>query len=65
MQLAQTLPSVPRELLKPHGGIKINVLMFISAIALIILSIYGYWLWDWYNWCCFLFTVIALQFVKM
>ena len=61
MQLAQTLPSVPRELLKPHGGMNINVLMFISALALIILSICGYWLWGWYNWCCFLATVLALH----
>lgn len=61
MQLAETLPKVPKELLKPHGGININVLMFALAIALIILSNCGYWLWDWYHWCCFFANVLALH----
>ena len=42
MQSAQTLRTVPKEFLKPPGGINPNVLMFTVALLLIFLSAWGY-----------------------
>lgn len=53
--------TVPRELLKPPGGLNPTVLMFFSAIALLVLSACGYWLWDWKHWLCFGLNVLALH----
>ncbi|MDJ0725145.1 MAG: fatty acid desaturase [Prochloraceae cyanobacterium] len=62
MQLTQTASmAVPKEFLKPHGGLNLNVIMFLSALGLIILSTCGYWLWGWYGWCCFSLNVLALH----
>jgi len=52
---------VPKELLKPHGGLNVNVWMFVSAIALLTLSNCGYWLWNWQGGYCFVINVIALH----
>ncbi len=61
MQSAQTLLTVPKEFLKPPGGLNPNVLMFLAALTLIVLSTCGYWLWGWSDWCCFLSNVLALH----
>lgn len=62
MQLAQTASTtVPKEFLKPHGGFNLNVIMFLSALGLIMVSTCGYWLWGWYDWCCFSLNVLALH----
>ena len=61
MQSAQSLQLTPREFLKPHGGFNINVLMFLAALVLLILSHGGYWLWGWLGWCCFCVNVVALH----
>lgn len=53
--------TVPREFLKPPGGLNPTVLMFFSAIALLVLSTCGYWLWDWKHWFCFGLNVLALH----
>ena len=45
MQSAQTLLTVPKEFLKPHGGFNPNVLMFLAALILINLSVCGYFIW--------------------
>ncbi len=61
MQSAQTLRTVPKEFLKPHGGININVLMFTAALMLIALSVFGYFWWGVPGWCCFSANVLALH----
>jgi beta-carotene hydroxylase len=61
MSEAQKPLTVPREFLKPPGGLNPTVLMFFSAIALLVLSTCGYWLWDWKHWCCFCLNVLALH----
>ncbi|NES81054.1 MAG: beta-carotene hydroxylase [Moorea sp. SIO2B7] len=63
MQSAQTLLTVPKEFLKPHGGFNPNVLMFLAALILINLSVCGYFIWDWFHWCCFFCNVLALHLV--
>ncbi len=61
MQSAEKLLSVPKELLKPHGGFNLNVGLFLTAIALIVFSTCGYWLWNWPDWLCFGANVLALH----
>lgn len=61
MQVAQTLPKVPKEFLNPHGGLNPNLCMFLAAFSLIVLSCGGYWLWGWWDWCCFCANVLALH----
>lgn len=53
--------TVPRELLGPSGGLNINLLMFLSAVAIVVISTIGYWSWDWPDWCCFMMNVLALH----
>jgi beta-carotene hydroxylase len=52
---------VPKDLLQPHGGWNVNVWMFVSAIAILIISNCGYWLNNWYGGYCFMLNVIALH----
>jgi beta-carotene hydroxylase len=61
MQSAEMLLTVPKEYLKPPGGLNLNVLMFFTALTLISLSVCGYWLWSWPAWCCFCSNVLALH----
>ncbi len=61
MQSAQTLRTVPKEFLKPPGGINPNVLMFIAALMLIFSSTWGYFGGVLPGWCCFLANVLALH----
>ncbi len=61
MQSAQTLQTVPKQFLKPPGGINPNVLMFTAALMLIVLSTCSYFLGIVPGWCCFLANVLALH----
>jgi beta-carotene hydroxylase len=61
MQSAQTLQTVPKQFLKPPGGINPNVLMFTAALMLIVLSTCTYFLGIVPGWCCFLANVLALH----
>jgi beta-carotene hydroxylase len=61
MQSAETLLTVPKEFLKAPGGFNLNLIMFFVALGLIVLSVCGYWLWGWWDWCCFCFNVLALH----
>lgn len=53
--------TVPKEFLLPAGGINLTLLMFLSAVALVTSSIFGYWYWNWPGWSCFLINVLALH----
>jgi beta-carotene hydroxylase len=53
--------TAPKEFLGPPGDFNPTLLMFFAAIAIIVLSVLGYWRWDWPDWCCFCLNVIALH----
>ena len=61
MQLAQKLRTVPKEYLKPHGGLNPNVLMTIVALMLIASSVWGYFVGNFPVWYCFVVNVLALH----
>jgi beta-carotene hydroxylase len=58
---AQKPLTVPKELLVAPGGFNRNVLMFLVAVVMVVLSTFGYWLWHWPHWCCFVTNVIAIH----
>jgi len=58
---AQKPLTVPREFLGPPGKFNLTLLIFILAIALVVLSTCGYWLWNWHEVLCFFTNVIALH----
>jgi beta-carotene hydroxylase len=55
--------TVPRELLGPPGEFNPTLIMFLVAVATIVLSTLGYWCWNWPGWCCFIMNTIALHLV--
>lgn len=61
MQSAQMLLTVPKEFLKAPDGLNPTAIMFLAALGLIVFSVCGYWLWNWWDWCCFCFNVLALH----
>ena len=61
MPSVKMLQTVPRELLKPHGGFNPNVWMFLSALGLISSSAWSYYYWNLPGWCCFLANLLALH----
>jgi len=61
MSEAEKPMTVPRALLSPPGDFNPTLLMFLAAIAMFAVSNFGYWLWEWPHWCCFITNVIALH----
>ncbi len=61
MSEAEKPMTVPKELLSPPGDFNPTLLMFLAAIAMFGLSNFGYWLWEWPHWCCFVTNIIALH----
>lgn len=55
--------TVPKEFLGPTDGFNPNLLMFLVAVGMVVLSTCGYWRWDWPDWCCFGLNVVALHMV--
>lgn len=53
--------TVPKELLGSPGVINPTLLMFLAAVWVAVMSVSGYWVWNWPNWCCFLMNVVALH----
>ncbi|WP_315788007.1 beta-carotene hydroxylase [Fischerella sp. JS2] len=51
----------PKELLAPPGGFNPTLLMFLAAVAIVVLSCLGYWVWHWPHWISFVMNVIALH----
>lgn len=55
---------VPKELLGPSTAFfSPNLLMFLAAVGMVVLSTLGYWAWGWPSWCIFIINVIALHVV--
>ena len=42
----------PKELLSPPGGFNPTLLMFLAAVGIVVLSVLGYWVWQWQQWIC-------------
>lgn len=61
MSKAQKPLIVPKEFLAPPGDFNPTLLMFLAALAMLVLSNCGYWLWEWSHWCCFTTNVLALH----
>ena len=53
--------SVPYEFLGPPGAFNPTLLMFLAAVALIIISTTGFFYWNWPNWLTFSANVLALH----
>ncbi|AKG22263.1 beta-carotene hydroxylase [Calothrix sp. 336/3] len=54
-----TIP--PKELLLPPGGFNPTLLMFMGAVGIVVLSVLGYWVWQFPDWVCFGMNVLALH----
>lgn len=61
MPEAEKQLTVPREFLGPPGEFNPTLLLFLVAIAIAVISNCGYWLWSWYDWCCFCLNVLAIH----
>jgi beta-carotene hydroxylase len=54
-----TIP--PKELLAPPGDFNPTLLLFSVVVMMLVLSNFGYWLWDWPHWLCFSINTLALH----
>ena len=55
--------TAPRELMGAPGDFNPTLLMFLVAIAIVVVSTVGFFRWHWVDWCCFLMNTIALHMV--
>ncbi|MBD0263739.1 MAG: fatty acid desaturase [Tolypothrix sp. Co-bin9] len=58
-QKSLTVP--PKEFLAPPGDFNPTLLMFLTAVTMLVLSNFGYWMWEWQHWVCFSVNTIALH----
>ncbi|MGI8501122.1 MAG: beta-carotene hydroxylase [Hassallia sp.] len=58
-QKSLTVP--PKEFLVPPGDFNPTLLMFLTAVTMLVLSNFGYWMWEWQHWVCFTVNTIALH----
>ncbi len=58
-QKSLTVP--PKEFLAPPGDFNPTLLMFLTAVTMLVLSNFGYWMWEWQHWLCFSVNTIALH----
>lgn len=64
LTLAEPKIRVPKELLGPSRRfLNPNLLMFLAAVGMVVLSTLGYWQWNWPGWCIFIINVLALHTV--
>jgi beta-carotene hydroxylase len=54
-----TIP--PKELLSPPGDFNPTLLMILVVVMMLVLSNFGYWLWEWPHWLCFSVNTLALH----
>ena len=60
-EVKKPLTVPPKELLASPGGFNPTLLMFSGAVGIVILSVCGYWIWQWPHWVCFMCNVLALH----
>ncbi|MEG4209347.1 beta-carotene hydroxylase [Microcoleus sp. S13_B4] len=53
--------TVPKEFLSPPGDFNPTLLLFLSAVVILVISNLGFWCWGWPQWCCFSLNVLALH----
>jgi beta-carotene hydroxylase len=63
MSAAEQPLTVLKEFLGPPGDFNPTLIMFLVAVTLAVLSILGYWRWDWPGWCCFALNILVLHLV--
>jgi beta-carotene hydroxylase len=63
MTAVGNLTTVPRKFIGPPGDLNPTLIMFLTAIALAVVSTVGHFAWDWPGWCSFLINVLALHLV--
>lgn len=54
---------VPKRFLDADGGVSPDLLIFLGAVSLVILSTVGYFVWHAPSWCCFVLNTLALHLV--
>ncbi|MFM7406476.1 MAG: beta-carotene hydroxylase [Cuspidothrix sp.] len=54
-----TIP--PKELLSPPGDFNPTLLLFLVVVMMLVVSNFGYWLWEWPHWLCFSINTLALH----
>lgn len=57
------LRRVPKDLLDADGGVSLDLLIFIGAVALVTVSTFGYFSWSFPHWICFGLNTVALHLV--
>ncbi len=61
MSEAEMPLTVPKEFLGPPDDLNLTLIVCLGAIALVIISTCGYWLWRWPDPLCFGLNVLALH----
>src|SRR5690242_11336943 len=61
LEAQKSLKIPPKEFLAPPGDFNPTLLLFLAAVAMLVISNFGYWLWQWPHWLCFSINTIALH----
>jgi len=61
LEAQKPLTVPPKEFLAPPGDFNPTLLMFLTAVTMLVLSNFGYWVWEWQHWVCFTVNTIALH----
>ncbi|QLE58426.1 beta-carotene hydroxylase [Nostoc sp. TCL26-01] len=61
LEVQQPLKIPPKELLAPPGDFNPTMLLFFASVSMLVLSNFGYWLWQWPHWLCFGINTLALH----
>ncbi len=61
LEAQKSLKIPPKEFLAPPGDFNPTLLLFLTAVAMLVLSNFGYWLWLWPHWLCFSINTLALH----
>lgn len=62
LEAQQSLKVPPKEFLAPPGDFNPTMLLFLAAVVMLVLSNFGYWVWEWPHWLCFSINTLALHF---
>ena len=61
LEAQKSLKIPPKEFLAPPGDFNPTLLMFLVVVAMLVISNFGYWLWEWPHWLCFTINTISLH----